>query len=141
MFCVLLIFSLVLVIWIWIINFIIGILKDFFYKRQSNVDTNINQNSPFVDIEVTQTTSLPTFNDAQLYPNIGGSGWRRSSIPNNLEIINISLPPQSGRHQRSHSASIALPSDLPPSYFEIVKTKRSETPPPQYYHIFCESSM
>ena len=135
------IFALGLAFGIGIINFTIGFIKDIFYKRQSNVDMNINQNSQFVNIEVTQATSIPTIDYVQRYPNRGGSGWRRSSIPNNLEITNISQPPQSsGRHQRSHSA-IALPSDLPPSYFESVTSKFSETPPPQYYHIFCESSV
>ena len=104
------------------------------------IKMNINQNSQFVDIEATQTTSLPTVNYAQLYRNRGGSGWRRSSIPNNLEITNINELPQSGRRQRSHSA-IELPPDLPPSYFEIVTSKRSDTPPPQYYNIFCESAV
>ena len=135
------IFALGLAFGIGIINFTIGFIKDIFYKRRSNVDMNINQNSQFVNIEVTQaTTSIPTIDYVQRYPNRGGSGWRRSSIPNNLENTNISLPPQSGRHQRSHSA-IALPSDLPPSYFESVTSKLSDTPPPQYYHIFCESSV
>ena len=137
------IFALVLALAIGIINFTIGCVKDCIYKRQSNVDMNINQNSQLMDIEASQATQInriPTVNYAQLYPNRGSSGWRRSSIPNNLEITNISQPPQSGRHQRSHSA-IALPSDLPPSYFEIVTSKRSDTPPPQYYNIFCESSV
>ena len=132
------IFALVLALAIGIINFTIGCVKDCIYKRQSNVDMNINQNSQFINIEA--TTSLPTFNYAQLYPNREGSGWRRSSIPNNLEITNINELPQSGRRQRSHSA-IELPPDLPPSYFEIVTSKRSDTPPPQYYNIFCESAV
>ena len=134
------IFALALALAIAIINFIIGIIKDFFCKRQCNVDININQSSQFMDIEATQLSRIPTFDNAQLYPNSGVSGWRRSSIPNNLEITNISRPPQSVQHKRSHSA-IALPSDLPPSYFETVNSKRSVTPPPQYYNIFCESSV
>ena len=44
-------------------------------------------------------------------------------------LILSSRPPQSVEHQRSHSA-IALPSDLPPSYFETVNSKQSDTPPP-----------
>ena len=134
------IFAMALALAIAIINFIIGIIKDFFCKRQCNVDMNINQSSQFMDIGATQFSRIPTFDNAQLYPNSGVSGWRRSSIPNNLEITNISRPPQSVEHQRSHSA-IALPSDLPPSYFETVTSKRSDTPPPQYYNIFCESSV
>ena len=131
------IFALALALAIAIINFIIGIIKDFFCKRQCNVDMNINQNSQLMDIEATQFYRIPTFDNTQFYSNSGVSGWRRSSIPNNLEITNISRPPQSVQHQRSHSA-IALPSDLPPSYFETVTSKQSDTPPPQYYNIFCE---
>jgi len=134
------IFALALALAIAIINFIIGIIKDFFCKKQCNVDMNINQSSQFMDIEATQFSRIPTFDNTQFYSNSGVSGWRRSSIPNNLEITNISRPPQSVQHQRSHSA-IALPSDLPPSYFETVTSKRSDTPPPQYYNIFCEFSV
>ena len=123
-------FALELAFAIVIINFFFGIIY-FFCKAQS---------SQFMDIEVTQSSRIPTFDNVQLYLNSGVYGWRRSSIPNNLEITNISQPPQFVQHQRSHSA-IALPSDLPPSYFEIVTSKRSETPPPQYYNIFCESSV
>ena len=83
------IFALALALAIAIINFIIGIIKDFFCKRQCNVDMNINQSSQFMDIEATQFSRIPTFDNAQLYPNSGVSGWRRSSIPNNLEITNI----------------------------------------------------
>ena len=125
------IFALALALAIAIINFFIGIIKDFFCRRQCNVDMNINQSSQFMDIEVTQSSRIPTFDNVQLYLNSGVYGWRRSSIPNNLEFV---------QHQRSHSA-MELPSDLPPSYFEIVTSKRSETPPPQYYNIFCESSV
>ena len=114
-------FALELAFAIVIINFFIGIIY-FFCKAQS---------SQFIDIEVTQSSRIPTFDNVQLYLNSGVYGWRRSSIPNNLEFV---------QHQRSHSA-MELPSDLPPSYFEIVTSKRSETPPPQYYNIFCESSV
>ena len=123
-------FALELAFAIVIINFFIGIIY-FFCKAQS---------SQFIDIEVTQSSRIPTFDNVQLYLNSGVYGWRRSSIPNNLEITNISRPPQLMQHQRSHSA-IALPSDLPPSYIETVNSKRSDTPPPQYYNIFCESSV
>ena len=57
------------------LNFIISLVKNFFYKRQSNADRNINQNSQFVDFEDSLATRISTVGNDQLYLNRGSSEW------------------------------------------------------------------